>query len=403
MAAPERPLRVCVLSPFMRKHSGYIPSPAAIIASFLADLGHRVVILTGDIPEGGGAVETVDGLEIHYLAGVPPKKDGGAYWPESAAALDRLHEETPFDAVIGRGVTTWGFLRHSRYAEAIPLILHEGTYPRWLHQIESRLGGLLSFLTFPLAPVFALRNPKEYRCMQRAFRVVCIAPALAAAVERCYWWRRPRTLAITYGFDTGPYHPVSPDPAATPRLVSLGRMTWDKGVLRMIKVLAALKNRQAVLEAMGPASPKVRSAVLQLAADLGVADRYVASGVVQYEDVPARLAGAVAFLFPSTHAEGLGKVVLEAMASGVPVVAYRLPVLDGIIEDGVTGFQVPIRSIGAMAERVDQLLADPALQARMAAAGRRKIETQFAPDAIRAQWQALLAEVLAEAQARRRG
>jgi glycosyltransferase involved in cell wall biosynthesis len=123
--------------------------------------------------------------------------------------------------------------------------------------------------------------------------------------------------------------------------------------------------------------------------------------VVQHEDVPKKLAGAGAFLFPSTHAEGLGKVVLEAMAAGVPVVAYRLPVLEGIIEDGVTGFLVPIRSVRAMAARVDQVLADPALRARMGAAARRKIEMDFAPDAIQAQWQALLAVVVAEA--RRRG
>jgi glycosyltransferase involved in cell wall biosynthesis len=117
--------------------------------------------------------------------------------------------------------------------------------------------------------------------------------------------------------------------------------------------------------------------------------------------VPSRLAGAAAFLFPSTHAEGLPKVVIEAMATGLPVVAYRMPVLDSLIEDGVTGFQVPARSVRAMIGRADQLLADPALAARIGAAARHRIETHFTPEAINARWRVLLAEVLAESAARR--
>jgi glycosyltransferase involved in cell wall biosynthesis len=394
---PERPLRLCILAPVMRRHRGYFTPHSGLVARVLADLGHEVVVLTADLPEGGGAVERENGYEVRYLAGTPAEKKGGPFWKDSALAFDRLHADRPFDIVFGRGVATWGFFRHSRFAKTVPVVLHEGTYPRWLHQIETRAVALAPLLARLAAPLFALKNRKTHACLQRASRVVCITPELAAAHRRAAWWHPPHSVALTYGFDTSRYYHKDAFETVPPRLVSLGRLAWDKGVLRMIDVLAGLKHKTATLEAIGPASPKVRKTVLTHAAKLGVGARYSAPGAVQHEQVPDRLAGAAVFLFPSTHAEGLGKVVLEAMASSLPVVAYRLPVLEGLVEDGVTGFLVPIRNATAMTERVDQLLADPALVARMGAAARRKIEIEFTPEAINAQWQALLAEVVAEA------
>ncbi len=401
---PERSLRLCIVAPIMRRHRGYFTPSSGLISRALAELGHEVTVLTSALPEGGGAVLQEDGAEVHFLAEVTLQrhKISDRFLKATAAAFDRLHVERPFDIVLGRGLATSGFFEFSRFAKAVPVILHQGTYPRWLHQVETRAGRLAPALAFCLAPLFALANRREHLCLQRAARVVCITPELASAYRRSAWWHPPRSLGLTYGFDTASYHP---QPAATdvPRLVSLGRLAKDKGVIPMIEVLAGLKHKTVTLEAIGPASPTIRQAVLAHAARRGVSERYSAPGAIQHEEVPHRLAGASAFLFPSTHAEGLGKVVLEAMASGLPVVAYRLPVLEGLIEDGVTGFLVPIRDVKAMTERIDQLLADPALIARMGAAARRKIEAEFSPQAINAQWQSLLAEVVTEAGATQAG
>jgi glycosyltransferase involved in cell wall biosynthesis len=393
------PLRLCIFAPVMRRHRGYFTPHSGLIARTLANLGHEVTVLTAELPEGGGAVEVEDGVTVHYLADTPPSKQGGAFWTNSAIAFDRLHDERPFDIVFGRGKAVFGFLRHSRHADAVPVILHEGTYPFWLHQIETRLGWLGRPLGLALAPVFAWKNRDTWACLRRAARVVCITPQLAAALRRAYWWNPPRSIALTYGFDTSPFHPVPPVQPA--RLISIGRVTWDKGVLPMLEVFARLKTRTAGLEVIGPGSDKVRRTLLKRATELGVQDRYSLPGAAQNEELPAHLAGATAFLFPSTHAEGLGKVVLEAMAAGVPVVAYRLPVLEGIIDDGVTGFLVPMRSVAEMADRVDRLIGDPALVQQMGAAARRKIEADFSPAIINVRWQALLTEVVTEATTQR--
>jgi glycosyltransferase involved in cell wall biosynthesis len=396
-------MRICAFSRVMGAHRPYYPSLIALLTPMLTELGHEVTVLTTAMPDGTTGRRTEGIADVHYLAGTQADVTDQAFWTISARTFDQLHAERPFDLAFGRGRSVWGFVSQSAHSGEVPLVMHEGSYPRWLHQVETRTGRLAPLLAYPLAPLFALRNRETLASFQAAARVVCLTPALATAIQRASWWRKPRAVPLIYGFDPTSYHPAPPPPGLPPRLVSIGRITWDKGILPMIDVLARLKNRSAVLEAIGPAKPKVLKAVLDYARRRGVADRYSAPGPVVNDDVPRRLAGAAAFLFPSTHAEGLGKVVLEAMAAGVPVVAYRLPVLEGLIDDGVTGFLVPMRSIDAMTERVDRLLADPALAARMGAAARQKLEDEFRPKVINAKWKVLLSEVMAEAQQRRVG
>jgi glycosyltransferase involved in cell wall biosynthesis len=75
--------------------------------------------------------------------------------------------------------------------------------------------------------------------------------------------------------------------------------------------------------------------------------------------------------------EGLPVVLIEAMASGVPVVASHLSGIPELVEDGVTGLTVPPGDAEAIAGAIGRLLEDPALRARLAAAGRQRITEEF--------------------------
>jgi glycosyltransferase involved in cell wall biosynthesis len=78
------------------------------------------------------------------------------------------------------------------------------------------------------------------------------------------------------------------------------------------------------------------------------------------------------FVLP-TRREGLGNVLIEALAAGLPTVAANLPgITDSVVANGVTGFLVPRDDAGAAAEAVSRLLKDGALRARMASAGRTR-------------------------------
>ena len=82
-------------------------------------------------------------------------------------------------------------------------------------------------------------------------------------------------------------------------------------------------------------------------------------------------------MLPSVQAEPFGLVVLEAMAMGCPVVATAIGGPLSIVADGETGFLVPPGDAVALADKLEVLLGDTALRARMVSAGRARLETKF--------------------------
>ena len=79
--------------------------------------------------------------------------------------------------------------------------------------------------------------------------------------------------------------------------------------------------------------------------------------------------------------EGSPNVLLEAMAFGVPVVATRAGGIPEIVNDGETALLVPAQDPGAMAVAIDRLLSDQATALTLARHARRKVETEYSPEA----------------------
>jgi glycosyltransferase involved in cell wall biosynthesis len=88
-------------------------------------------------------------------------------------------------------------------------------------------------------------------------------------------------------------------------------------------------------------------------------------------DVPALLAAADIFVLPS-HFEGLPMSVIEAMLTGLPVVATRIRGPREQIREGETGLLVPPFAVPPLAAALDRLTRDPGLRARMGRAGRAR-------------------------------
>lgn len=80
--------------------------------------------------------------------------------------------------------------------------------------------------------------------------------------------------------------------------------------------------------------------------------------------------------------EGFGAAVLEAMASGLPVIASDVGGLSELVQDGETGFLVPPGASGEFASKICLLLNDRALRAKMGAAGRSRAQERFSTTAM---------------------
>ena len=100
------------------------------------------------------------------------------------------------------------------------------------------------------------------------------------------------------------------------------------------------------------------------------------TGYVEYADVPAVYRRAGIFVSP-TYAEGFSNTILEAMASGLPVVATNVGGNAELVSHGLTGELVPAANSEALAQSLLRLVGDPAAALAMGRAGRASAEARF--------------------------
>jgi glycosyltransferase involved in cell wall biosynthesis len=141
-------------------------------------------------------------------------------------------------------------------------------------------------------------------------------------------------------------------------------------VVRIFARVAADRPARLLLIGDGPDRP---AAEAQIAA-LGLTDRVRLVG--EQDDVSALLRGCAAFLLPSER-ESFGLAALEALASGVPVVASAVGGLPEVVLDGETGFLCAPDDLEGMAARVGALLDDPGLRRTLGAAARADAVARF--------------------------
>jgi glycosyltransferase involved in cell wall biosynthesis len=149
----------------------------------------------------------------------------------------------------------------------------------------------------------------------------------------------------------------------------LGRLSPEKGVGTLLEAWTHVKAKLLIIGG-GPEASRLRAA-----APRNVEFR----GIVQADEVPALLRGARAVLSPSIWHEGAGKVVLEAYAAGVPVLAADAGALPEVVQDQVTGLVLPPTDAQAWVQGVDRLL-DDAESERMGRSGWELWSDRYSPE-----------------------
>jgi phosphatidylinositol alpha-1,6-mannosyltransferase len=203
--------------------------------------------------------------------------------------------------------------------------------------------------------------------------------------------RVPHIELLRARVDLGRFHPDAGGAAmrarlglgpTTPVLLCFGRLVPRKGVDRLIEALPDIRARVddaiVVVAGTGPEERRLR----RLAEKVG--DGVVFAGRVHDDDAPATYAAADVFVLPvvdrwfGLEMEGLGVVLLEAAAAGVPAVTGRSGGTPEAVVDRLTGFVVDATDRSALVDRIVWLLEHPEEATAMGGAGRRHVEAEFA-------------------------
>jgi glycosyltransferase involved in cell wall biosynthesis len=186
--------------------------------------------------------------------------------------------------------------------------------------------------------------------------------------------------------------PSPPARAGSRTLVAVGRLVEQKGFDLLLEAFASIApgrpDWRLVIWGEGPERGRLEA----LRDRLGLGDRVALPGLTAR---PGQWTEDAALFVLSSRYESFGNVITEAMASGLPVVAFDCPFGPGeIVRDGVEGVLVPPEDVAALAAALAALLADPERRVRLGAAARAGVQ-RFERTRVMALWDDLIAEVTA--------
>jgi starch synthase len=314
---------------------------------------------------------------------------------------------------------------HTWYAQLgghLASLLHGVPHVTTVHTLEPRR----PWKAEQLGGGYRLSSWAERTALQDADAIVAVSEGARVDILDCYPAIDPDRVEVIYnGIDTEEYRP---DPAmdvlerhgvdpSRPYVLFVGRITRQKGVEHLLDAALSFDpDVQLVLCAGAPDTAQIAASVERKVALLG--DRR--GGVVWVREMLPRreivqlMTHAQVFVCPSIY-EPLGIVNLEAMACETAVVATATGGIVEVVVEGETGMLVPFQPAGGgvlgprdrdgfardLADRVNTLLADPARAAAMGAAGRKRVEAEFAWPGIARRTAELYERVMERAQRER--
>jgi glycosyltransferase involved in cell wall biosynthesis len=307
---------------------------------------HEVIFLNvahSGTPEGG---EATAGNVVRTV------RDAFAIWRRSRGC-DIVHIHSALAPAVT--VIRAGLLAMAARARGCGVIVHAhgGNIETWLTGRRSRLIMRLA--------------------MRPAHRVVAVWSAGQHALAGTLGDGRVRL--IDNGIDPDRYAPPETG-HSPPRVLYVGLLTPRKGVLDLIEASQMLRRDGIEHELWllgGTPDEGPAAAVPVLEASEGTA---VLLGTRPPETMPAAYASADIFCLPSWW-EAMPLSILEAMAAGLPVVATDVGDVSRAVEEGRTGYVVPVKSPQRLAGALKSLLTDPELRTRFGVAARSRAEEHF--------------------------
>ena len=309
------------------------------LAAGLRALGHSVHQV-GPLPDSAGAIP-----RIRYNLGLARAAPG---------------ELADFDLAVGFDLDGFALRRgDTRYAVCLKGVMadelrFERGWPRLRFRLLSRLE----------------------RANARAADVVLVTSEYCRAIViAAYGLEAARVRIVPEGIDLGQW-----GSADTPHrergsgalVLSVARQYRRKNTIALLRampaVLAAVPDARLRVVGGGPELPRLQRERRELGLEGSVT---IVGELPGIEAVRAEYRAADVFCLPSLQ-EGFGIAYLEAMASGLPVVACRTAAVPEVVPDGEAGILVPPRETRALAEALIRLLADPLERRRMGEAGRRR-------------------------------
>ncbi len=289
---------------------------------------------------------------------------------KSTVALKRLIKEREFDIVHTNTGAVWGGSLAARWA-GVPHVWHVREIvesPEALSHFMAWQVGTFSDRIVAISTAVARHltdlNPRganKISVIPNAVDTERFSPSVDGSALRLEWGIPPDEMLVGVA---GRVHPWK------------GQDVLIEAMPLVLKRIRGV--RFVIVGDVTPDRTALRESLMLRAEELGVADRLVWAGY--RSDVPQVMAALDVLVVPSTSPEPFGRTILEAMASGTPVIATAHGGPLDIIEEGKTGLLVPPGDPAALAVAIIQMAEEPEWRKRMGDAGRSEVLEKYTLD-----------------------
>jgi phosphatidylinositol alpha-mannosyltransferase len=347
-------VKVCLVSPYDFMHPGGVTEHVRHLAATLRGRGHDVTVLAPSSRVGDD-----HGIEGYIRIGrsVPVKSNGSVARIALSFHLVRrvraLLDDHDFDVVH----------YHEPLVPSLPITVlrfHRGANVATFHtQARRNLG-------------YYYGRPFLGRYFKRLHACIAVSVPARDFVARYF----PGDYRIVpNGIDTTRFRPDHPALAhlRTPgrkTILFVGRMEQRKGFDILLEAYAQLRRRRDDVRLVAVGDGPQREGYERQVDSFGIPD-VLFCGRVSNEMLPGHYASADVFCSPALGGESFGIVLLEAMASGVPVLASAIPGFTAVIAPGRDGLLVPPRQPRVLAQAIETVVNDDDLARSMIANGLR--------------------------------
>ena len=378
----SRPMRILILNSEYPPIGGGAGNASANIARWFVAFGNQVEVVTAHF-DGLPRLETRDGVTIHRIPALRRKQD-------RSGALEQL-------AFIASGsACALGLARRFKPDVTLAFFGMPSGAIAWLLKALYRIPYVVS-LRGGDVPGF---RPYDFKVFHKL-----IGPFL-----RVIWHAASGVIANSHGlgslaraFDSTIEIPIIPNGVdgsrfdagqrdwSAPRILSAGRVVYQKGLDLGMRALAQLQDLdwRWYIAGDGPQMAHLKS----LARELGIGERVTFLGWQSQADLAQGYHRANLFLVPSRH-EGMPNAVLEAMSSGLPVVATRIAGNEELVLDGETGVLVRPEDVDSLRDGLRGLIADADKRERMGHASRLRVEREYSWERIARQYSEYLEKIM---------
>jgi glycosyltransferase involved in cell wall biosynthesis len=379
--------RVVILTSYYRPIMGGVESNAERLALFLKASGYPVTVVTkrigGDLPDR----DVLDGVDVERIGPSGPRSAAGKWQLVPAAAHWLINHASSHDVVCCidyRGVAVGALLARAWTGHKV-LVQAQTTGVLSGANADSMLaargiasdGAVARAMKWPGRAIYG-----------RADAFACISHEIEREVLGC-GIPRNRVHYLPNAIDMSKFKPASSVerdelrrrfdvPADAVVCLFVGRLSREKGLMELMQAWRLVAPARAVLLVVGPDMDdhpwNVGPAARAFTADnrLTASVRFLGPMV----DVRPALGAADVFVQPS-HFEALGLSAIEALASGLPVVASAVGGLLEFVVDGQNGRLCPAEDPPALAAALGPLVSDAGLRQRLAAGARRSVVDEY--------------------------